>query len=297
MEQQKVQILMSTYNGKKYLREQIESLLSQTYSNIEILIRDDGSKDGTISILEEYSQNYPSIKVFKEENIGVVNSFFNLLKKSEADYIAFCDQDDIWLENKVEKAIEKLQHVTEPALYCSNKILIDADNHVIAENHGKYLSPSFENAVVECICTGCTTVLNQKLAQIIRQNIPKHAMMHDWWCYLVATYHGKVIFDENSYIWYRQHGNNEIGASDKFWDTVKAKAKHLKKSRGKLENQLREFHELYQGDKEKDTLVLDILNTKKFAGKCKMLLHCSFVRQSKLDQIIAKILLLINRLL
>ena len=73
---------MSTYNGKKYLREQIESLLSQTYSNIEILIRDDGSKDGTISILEEYSQNYPSIKVFKEENIGVVNSFFNLLKKS-----------------------------------------------------------------------------------------------------------------------------------------------------------------------------------------------------------------------
>ncbi len=297
MEQQKVQILMSTYNGEKYLREQVDSLLRQTYSNIEILIRDDGSKDATIAILDKYSKKYSNVKVFKENNIGVIDSFFSLLKRSEADYIAFCDQDDIWLENKVEKAIEKLQHAKEPALYCSNKILIDADNQVIAENHGKYLTPSFENAVVECICTGCTAVLNKKLVEIIRQNIPQNAMMHDWWCYMVAAYCGKVIFDKNSYIWYRQHGNNEIGASDKFWNTVKAKAKHLKKSRGKLESQLREFHEIYHGDKEKDTLILDILNTKKFAGKCKMLFQCSFVRQSKLDQMIAKILLLINRLL
>lgn len=297
MEQQKVQILMSTYNGEKYLREQMESLLSQTYSNIEILIRDDGSKDGTTSILDEYSQQYSNIKVFKEKNVGVIDSFFDLLKKSNADYIAFCDQDDIWLANKVEKAIRKLKNVEEPALYCSNKILIDANSQIIAENHGKYLTPSFENAIVECICTGCTAVMNQQLAEIIRKNIPKHAMMHDWWCYMVATYFGKVIFDENAYIWYRQHGNNEIGASDKFWDVVKAKAKHLRKSRGKLESQLREFHEIYRGNGEKDAMILELLNTKSFSGKLKMLSHCSFVRQSKLDQYIAKILLLINRLL
>lgn len=297
MEQKKVQILMSTYNGEKYLREQMDSLLNQTYPNIEILVRDDGSKDQTISILEEYQKQHDNIQVFAEPNVGVIKSFFSLLEKSDADYVAFCDQDDIWLENKVEKAVEKLENITEPALYCSNKILIDADGKVIAENNGRCLKPSFENAVVECICTGCTSMLNKELIEVIKKNSPKHTMMHDWWCYLVASYLGQVIFDQNSYIWYRQHGNNEIGASDKFWVTVKAKAKHLKKSRGKLEKQLKEFNSIYHIDQEKDAIVLQLLNSKHGVGKCSAVFCSKFKRQSKLDQFITKILLLLNRLL
>ena len=102
MDKMKVQILMSTYNGERFLREQIESLLRQSWKNVEILIRDDGSKDGTREILNEYSDKYENIQVYLESNLGVARSFFELLKKSDADYVAFCDQDDICLEKKIE---------------------------------------------------------------------------------------------------------------------------------------------------------------------------------------------------
>ena len=125
--EEKVQILMSTYNGKKYLKEQMDSLLSQTYKNIEILVRDDGSSDGTGEILETYQKQHSNVRVYLQENIGLVDSFFWLLEQSDAGYVAFCDQDDIWKPEKIERAVEKLEQVKGPALYCGNKMLVDAD--------------------------------------------------------------------------------------------------------------------------------------------------------------------------
>lgn len=292
-----MQILMSTYNGEKYLQEQIDSLLAQTYPNIEILIRDDGSKDATRKILQEYKEKNSCITVYEEENVGVTKSFFKLLMYSDAEYIAFCDQDDIWLDNKIEKAIEKLKIVEEPALYCSNKVLVDAEGKIIVDNNFRKLEPGFANAVVESICTGCTAVMNRKLADEIKRHIPENAMIHDWWCYLVASYVGKVIFDENSYIWYRQHGNNVIGKSTTFLGEVKAKAKHLKTSRGKLKRQLQEFQQCYQGIEEKDRLVANILKSEKIPDKFKIVFGKGFYRQNKLDGLIARILFLFNLML
>lgn len=288
---------MSTYNGEKFLKEQLESLLRQTYQNLEILVRDDGSKDGTCEILREYEKKYANVHVYLEDNVGVTKSFFELLKKSDADYIAFSDQDDVWLEEKVEKAVGKLKTLEEPALYCSNKILVDSELNIIAENTHKKLIPGFENAVVECICTGCTSMMNRALAEKIKEHIPKRAIIHDWWCYLVASYLGKVIFDDNSYIWYRQHGGNVIGASPTLFGTICAKAEYVKKNKGKLKGQLGDFAQLYRQDSEKDKLVQLLLSSEKMPAKAKVVFGRTFYRQEKLDNLITRILFLINRML
>ena len=281
---------MSTYNGEQFLKEQMDSLLRQTYDNLEILIRDDGSKDGTGKILKEYEEKYANVHVYLEENVGVTKSFFELLKKSDADYIAFSDQDDVWLEEKVEKAVEKIKNLSEPALYCSNKDIIVDNNH-------RKLIPGFENAVVECICTGCTSMVNRALAEKIKEHIPENAIIHDWWCYLVASYLGTVIYDDNAYILYRQHGGNVIGASKGFFSGVKAKAAYLKKNKGKLQKQLQEFAQLFSENPEKDNLVKDILNTTKISGRFRMIFSKKYYRQSFVDECIVRGLILCNRLL
>lgn len=297
MEEEKVQILMSTYNGAQFLKEQLDSLLSQTYGNLEILIRDDGSKDATCDILKEYEKKHPNIQVYLEENVGVTKSFFELLKKSDADYVAFSDQDDVWLKEKVEKAVEKLRGIKEPALYCSNKILVDTNLRIIAENNHKKLIPGFENAVVECICTGCTSMMNRALADNLKQHIPERAILHDWWCYLAASYLGKVIFDDNAYIWYRQHGGNVIGASPTLFGSMRAKAEYVRKNKGKLKGQLGEFARLYQQDEKKDKLVQLLLSLERWPAKTKVVFGHTFYRQERLDNLITRILFLINRML
>lgn len=297
METKKVQILMSTYNGERFLAEQIESLLRQSWENLEILIRDDGSKDKTPDILEEYGAKYNNIKVFLEENVGVSGSFFELLKKSDADFVAFCDQDDIWLEQKVEAAVQRLEQENSPALYCSNKILVDSDGIPMEKQDRRKRIPGFGNAVVECICTGCTTVMNREMTEIIKAKTPQRAILHDWWSYLTAAYVGKVIFDENAYIKYRQHGGNVVGARAGFLGEVRSKAAYLKKNRGKLYGQLSEFAELYQGDDKKDALVKEVLAASRFAGRWKILWNRQIYRQSRLDGIIMRILFLAGRML
>lgn len=297
MSAKKVQILMSTYNGEKYLREQIDSLLAQKYEPIEILIRDDGSKDGTCEIIKEYAKRFDNIKPFYEENLGVNGSFFTLLSYSDADYIAFCDQDDIWLPEKIEKAVNRLSNTTKPTLYCSNKILVDSDGNTIKANDFKRLKPGFKNALVESICTGCTIVMNRKLADDVRSNIPKQAIIHDWWVYLVASYTGNVIYDKGAYIKYRQHANNVLGQSAGFLGTIKDKARYLKSSKGKMFKQLTEFKGLYRGDKSKDDLVDAVLAARSFGGRLKIVFGRKIYRQQLLDGFVTRMLFLINRML
>lgn len=301
MDRAKIQILVSTYNGERFLRKQLDSLVSQTCKNFEILIRDDGSRDGTIDILREYEKKYENIRVFEGRNTGVTKSFFELLKLSNADYIAFCDQDDIWLPNKVEHAVSLIQQHENngktSVLYMSNKILIDAEGNIIKDNlHIKY-KPGFSNALVENICTGCTSVLNKELVDSIKEHIPNNAVIHDWWCYLVGTYLGTVIFDDDAYIQYRQHGNNVLGQSATFFGTIRAKIRHLKRSRGKLQLQLTEFRKFYQGDFEKDRKVELVLDSTHFLSKIKVVFGKVVYRQQRLDGIVTRVLILINRML
>lgn len=294
---EKVQVLLSTYQGEQFLEEQMESLLRQTWKNLEILVRDDGSKDNTRKILEHYSENYENIRYYPGKNIGVTKSFFELLAKSDAEYVAFCDQDDVWLEHKIEAAVRKLKKAKGPALYCSNKILVDQNLHPMKKQDRKQLRPGFGNAVVECICTGCTAVLNRELADMISARLPEHAILHDWWTYLAATYTGKVIFDKHAYILYRQHEGNVVGAKGGFWGAVQSKAAYVRKNHGKLKGQLTDFSRLYQGERQKDYLVKQILAAETFPGRLKLLGNRKMYRQSVLDEIIMRILFLIDRML
>lgn len=294
----KVQILMSVYNGEKYLREQLDSILAQTYDNIEILIRDDGSTDRSLSILREYQKAYSFISIIEGENIGLTKSFIELLGVSNGVYVAFCDQDDVWLENKIEKAVEKLENCETPALYCSNQILVNEHLEII--DHGKLprMNPGFGNAVIESVCTGCTVVMNEALIRKIKGHLPQDAIWHDWWCYLVASYLGTVIFDENAYIYYRQHGDNQLGSSRNAFVMIRNKWDFLKKTRGMLGRQLENFAKEYRGDKEKDALV-DMLcaSRSSFKVRIHVIRNKKIYRQKFLDNLVVKILCLVNRLL
>ncbi len=294
---EKVQVLLSTYQGEQFLEEQMESLLGQTWKNLEILVRDDGSKDNTQKILEHYSEKYDNIRYYPGKNVGVAKSFFELLKKSDAEFVAFCDQDDVWLENKIEAAVDRLKKEKGPALYCSNKILVDRNLCPMKKQNQTQLRPGFGNAVVECICTGCTAVLNRELADILSARLPEHAILHDWWTYLAASYVGSVIFDSHAYILYRQHEQNVVGAKGGFWGAVQSKAAYLRKNHGKLKGQLTDFSRLYQGDKKKDALVQKILAAEKLPGRIRVLGNREMFRQSVLDEVIMRILFLINRML
>lgn len=297
MEDAKVQILMSTYNGQKYLREQIDSLLGQTYSNIEILIRDDGSKDDTPLILKEYEEKYDNIHVFLEDNKGVTSSFFDLLAKSDASYVAFCDQDDVWLKDKIERAVNKLKGIQGQGLYFANKYLVNAELKIISEGDTRKLEPIFGNALVESIGSGCTMMLNRKLTNRIKENIPQDAIIHDWWIYLVATYLGTVIYDPIPSILYRQHGNNEVGGSVGWGGQIKSKAKYLKKSRGKLAAQLLEFQHIYKCDVTKDAMVDEVLKSTNLKSKYKLIFDRRIFRQNRVDNFVMHCLVLMGRML
>ncbi len=209
-----VVILMSTYNGEQYLQAQLESLQCQG-TDLKILVRDDGSTDKTINILNEW-QSKGLLSWYAGENIGPAYSFFDLICKApDAEYYAFCDQDDVWLPNKILIAIKSLDSA-RPSLYFSQTQMVNEDLQLI---HTPTLSPqtTFEEAIVNYYVTGCTVVFNHKLMCYLKEYQPSFLAMHDLWCYLVClSVGGKIIYDPYSHILYRQHSNNAIGLKRNF---------------------------------------------------------------------------------
>lgn len=293
----KVQILMSTYNGEEYIREQLDSILAQSYPDVDILVRDDGSSDDTFVILKEYEETHSNIRAYQGKNIGINKSFFELLRKSDGDYIGFCDQDDYWLPEKIERAVEQLEKMEGPALYCGAKTLVDENLEPFEYQQRQRIVPGFGNAVIESVCSGCTALMNRELADVMRKRLPEDVIHHDWWCYMVATYLGTMYFDPQSYIYYRQHGNNEVGASGRPVDIFFAKERDLKKRRGDLKKQLLDFKHFYHSNPKKDALVDAILASEKFPGRLKILFDRRWYRQSEFDNWIVRGLFLTNGML
>lgn len=209
-----VLVLMSTYNGGKFLTEQLDSVLKQEKVNVNILVRDDGSSDNTISILEKYSAE-KKLKWYSGENMGAKYSFMDLVKHAKgADYYAFCDQDDVWKPNKLYKAVRNIEDNNlnnRPMLYCSDYQLVDSNLKPLKEN-GHITSTSFACSLAGSCCTGCTVVFNQKLLFFLKQYMPNDLIMHDDWCHKVClAIGGEVIYDSYKSLFYRQHDNNVDG--------------------------------------------------------------------------------------
>ena len=213
----KIVILLSTYNGEKYLAEQLNSLLNQDIKYFDILIRDDGSKDNTLNILEDYSSKYKNIKYYVGNNMGPARSFFELIKKAgNYDYYSLCDQDDVWFNNKLSTAIKTLNNYDnrKPLLYASRFTLTDKDLNPINSKISKLYSFSdFEHSLIYHSAPGCTFLFNKKAREkILQYDLNREFfVIHDAIIHKVVAMLGTFILDNNSYMYYRQHGDNEIG--------------------------------------------------------------------------------------
>ncbi len=218
----KIAVLMSTYNGEKYLKEQIESILSQNLSynsELTLFIRDDGSFDRTRDIIESYAGQYENVICVPYSNPihkGLKDSFLFLLKTAAEegyDYYAFSDQDDVWMEDKLMSAIDKLKGSKNKkgALYYSNRYIVDENLHIKGKEHIRYYG-DFEEILSRSLAYGNTMVFNNSLAQYANFHHSKVANYHDTWVYRLAKCIGSdVFFDANAHIYYRQHSNNVLG--------------------------------------------------------------------------------------
>ena len=217
---EKAIVIMSTYNGEKYIAQQLDSLIKQKHISVSILIRDDGSTDNTVSILKEYKTKFDNIDYYLGDNLGVIGSFNDLLMRSELEkyqYIAFCDQDDVWDDDKLVIAISYLmnEQYNTPLMYCSNLMLVDRELNSLRPMRKVISKYTLEMSLIQNIGTGCTQVFNHQALMEYRKGIGMHMEMHDYWLTLECMFLGKIIYDNNPHISYRQHSDNVIGARDK----------------------------------------------------------------------------------
>ena len=307
----RVLVLMSTYNGEKYLDKQLESILNQNVKNVDILIRDDGSKDNTIKIINKWLVEFPKrIKLETKENIGVVKSFFELVKAApiDYDYYFFSDQDDYWSEKKLEKAIEKMKkiHETKKIGYCSNLNLVDKNLKFMKIKYNKKLTPSLKNCFIENIVTGCTYGANQALFIEIKKDIEdieeysEKIPMHDYHFYFLTVLYRELVYDKNSYIAYRQHENNVVGMEE---NKVKFVIQRIKRVLNRKSNDRRikylKFIKKNYLDKlpalEKSFLINLLENYNCVFKRLKFILENKFVRQNNIESYLSKITYLLKK--
>lgn len=283
---------MSTYNGEKYLREQLDSLISLD-GEPDIFIRDDGSSDETISIIKLYQSKFDNIKLLVGDNIGVVASFFEIMKSVDLekyDYFSFCDQDDFWEHDKVSHAIDSIKDISGPVMYCSRLNVVDEYLNLKFQSPYPEKGLSFSNALVENMVTGCTCVLNRLAFQTIIERIPdaKKIVMHDWWFYLVLVSEGVVFFDNRSFIKYRQHGNNVEGMKKKFSKIIHKFRSTKKAKYPPLTTQLNEFSRLFgeRLNQDNSNVLMQlqrILSNRDYLSFFYLLVRRKIYRQSPID--------------
>lgn len=283
----KIVILMATYQGEKYLEEQLKSILAQDFADWRLIVRDDGSTDGTLLLLSAYANRYPDkITVCRNEtNLGGTKNFLTLLKDAAGKYGAggesaakacgaaenapgktyymFSDQDDYWHADKLRLTLARMKQVE--ARYGEDMPALVFTDARVTDEKRKELAPSFfdlqhfnmkkrtlPHFLMENMVIGCTAMMNAALAGMV-EAVPEHARYHDWWMALLAAAAGHTSFLPQATLDYRQHGNNVVG-SESFGSYVKRRAGSLFAQRAVLRAnyaQAQELLELY-GDRLPD---------------------------------------------
>lgn len=210
---------MATYNGEKYLRRQIDSILAQKVDcPFRILASDDGSTDGTLSILKSYKDKITLVSLPHERD--ATGNFLSLLKCAKAPFVALCDQDDIWHEHKLQRCLDAIRPIEGPALVHSDLTVIDENEQVLAPSLFAHQGWDFDavslcRLLVQNNATGLSMLLNRALVNLVNKAKPEDVLMHDWWIALTAAAMGEVAVIREPLALYRQHGVNAIGASKK----------------------------------------------------------------------------------
>lgn len=260
-----IAILMAVYNGEKYLSEQTASILRQSETDWKLFINDDCSSDNSYSIAEKYAEENPE-RIFASRNAVPTGSacanFMGMLGRSDAEYTMFCDQDDVWLPDKIRLTLQKMKELEKaygntPLLVHSELAVTDKSLNVTAPSFTRYqgLKPQY-NSLNRLLCqnnvTGCTVMINKALADIIKNAPADKMLMHDWWAALAAASFGHIGFVEEPLIQYRQHGDNQLGAvnnrSLKGIAGFIAKSDKAKERINATYRQAAEFYGFYEAD-------------------------------------------------
>lgn len=239
-----IAILMSTYNGSQYLREQMESFFVQTNKDWQLYARDDVSKDSTVEILMEYAQKYPQqIHIVDDvkDNLGAGLSFMHLLEIIDADYYMFSDQDDVWMPDKIERTFKKMQEIEsqypgEPVGVFTDLTVVDKDLNILMPSlwkgdnrHPEYTHNFYKQWVNRHATYGCTQMINRVAKGLV---LPYHQFegvqgAHDNWVEYVLIKKGHYDYLDETTILYRQHGSNVVGAN--FGHTIKEETQKMTK--------------------------------------------------------------------
>lgn len=219
MKLQLASIVMATYNGAKFISEQIDSIIAQDYVNKELIIIDDGSNDETVSIINEYIKQYSWMVFIQHKvNLGLVKTFEEGIKISSGEYIFLCDQDDIWLSNKITRMIHL---VGDSLLIHSDAKLIDQNRLILCDSYvNTYKDESletFKDYLLTNNVTGCCAMITRKLIDLALP-IPDNFYVHDHYFALVASYYGSIKLIDDKLVLYRQHGKNSMGAAKSGFD-------------------------------------------------------------------------------
>lgn len=256
---EQISIVMATYNGAVYIKEQLDSIINNTYQNWTLEVCDDGSSDETIAIVNEYITKYPGrISLHRnKKNLGVVRNFLEGVSRATGDYIMFADQDDVWLPDKISCTLEKMKETEQGHLDLPVVVFTDAK---VVDERLQEIAPSFHgisgldtnktdlpHLLMENKLIGCTMIFNRATAKLL-YTFPQNARYHDWWIGLLAASMGKIGYLQKSTLLYRQHGNNEVGVRN-FVSYVKKRLQFLKKQKQTLlenQKQAAELLEIYE---------------------------------------------------
>lgn len=297
-------VMMSTYNGEKHLREQIDSILNQkTDHEIYLRIRDDGSKDRSCDIIEEYISKHPErVELIRGENLGYNGSFFSLIQSAEGyDYYSISDQDDVWLPDKLQIACDALDKVEEdtPVLYASTSYLVHDDLVPYGTTRQKKKELSFYNTIIQNICPGHTQVMNNRLLELLKGDIDTSRIyVYDSWIQNVANLYGKIVFENYSHTYYRQYEGNQLGSGVGKLGQLLASRKRTDTGDGhKYRRQIEYFQEMYEEKiKEKGYYkeIDSFLSAQSFPRKLKYVVRSKLYRQSMLETVAFKFAVLTN---
>ncbi len=226
-------VLMATYNGEKYLKEQLLSILNQTGVKVELVIRDDGSTDGTEKIVRGFMDEFTNISFISGRNVGSAMNFYELAKHvsgREANFYAFADQDDIWYEDKLWAGLQLIGNKEKPALYFSELDLMDAEGNIVGRGiNRKSFEVNRRCALVQNQAAGCTMVFNKKALDILVKHRPVMIQMHDFWMFILMSFLGSIYYDPEAHMGYRQHGNNVVGADMGLCSRWKSRIRYIKR--------------------------------------------------------------------
>ncbi len=261
-----IAILLASYQGEAYIAELLDSLLGQSMQDWTVYAHDDGSKDKTAEILSRYAQRYPDhvCIVPGPSTGGARNNFFYLLKQVHAPYYMFCDQDDIWLENKIEKTFAAMQTLGSekdvPHLVHTDLKVVDSSLQVISDSMNHYQGLRCEDTplqrlLIQNAVTGCTVMINRALRdQMLSYRRLDQIIMHDWWAALVAARFGTLYYLPEPTILYRQHEKNSVGAkkmlSISYLCSRLNKSAEILQSLEATRNQAKEFAQAFSLDQD-----------------------------------------------